>query len=60
MPRRAAILTQADFARAIRAARQEGLKQIEVKPDGGIIFQLTEIKEESTEDLALAEAYKRL
>jgi hypothetical protein len=31
MPRRPAIFTQADVARAIRAAKQEGAKEIEVR-----------------------------
>jgi hypothetical protein len=31
MPRRPAILTQADIARAIRAAKQEGASEVEVR-----------------------------
>jgi hypothetical protein len=38
--RRPAKFTQADVARAIRAAKQEGAAAIEVKPDGSIIVQL--------------------
>lgn len=34
MPRRAATLTQADVARAIRAARQEGAAEVEVRLAG--------------------------
>jgi hypothetical protein len=36
MTRRAAILTQADVARAIRAAKQAGAATVEVHPDGRI------------------------
>jgi hypothetical protein len=32
--------TQADVARAIRAAKREGATAIEVRPDGSIIVQL--------------------
>jgi hypothetical protein len=31
MPRRPALLTQADIARAIRAAKQEGAREVEVR-----------------------------
>lgn len=34
MPRRAATVTQADVARAIRAAKQEGAAEVEVRVDG--------------------------
>ena len=37
MSRRAAIITQADVARAIRAAKQAGAATVEVRPDGTII-----------------------
>jgi hypothetical protein len=40
MPRRPARLTQADFARAIRAAKQAGADHIEVRPDGTIVVML--------------------
>jgi hypothetical protein len=40
MPRRPARLTQADVARAIRAAKQAGADHIEVRPDGTIIVML--------------------
>ena len=36
MPRTPARITQADVARALRAARQTGAVGIEVKPDGTI------------------------
>ena len=39
MPRRAASTTQADIARAIRAARQAGVDAVEIRP-GGTIFVL--------------------
>lgn len=34
MPRQAATITQADVARAIRAARQEGAAEVEVRTAG--------------------------
>jgi hypothetical protein len=40
MSRRAAIITQADVARAIRAAKQAGAATIEVRPDGTIIVHI--------------------
>jgi hypothetical protein len=40
MSRRAAILTQADVARAIRAARQTGAECVEVRRDGTIVVLL--------------------
>ena len=40
MPRRAAVITQADVARAIRAAKQEGAAEVEVRPDGGLVIRL--------------------
>ena len=36
MPRRPATVTQADVARAIRAARQTGAGTVDVLPDGTI------------------------
>ena len=39
MPRRAASISQADIARAIRAARQAGADAVEIRP-GGTIFVL--------------------
>ena len=36
MPRRPAVVTQADLARAIRAAKQAGAGGVEIKPDGTI------------------------
>jgi hypothetical protein len=36
MPRRPATVTQADIARAIRAAKQEGAAVVEVQRDGTI------------------------
>jgi len=59
MSPRPAILTQAEVARAIRAARREGAAEIEVRPDGGIIVRLqpsTEIVTgpiEPTKDIVL-------
>jgi hypothetical protein len=40
MPRRPAIVTQADIARAIRAAKQAGATGVEVKPDGTVVIRL--------------------
>jgi hypothetical protein len=41
MSRRAAIIiTQADVARAIRAAKQAGAASVEVRPDGVIIVRV--------------------
>ena len=40
MSRRAAIITQADVARAIRAAKQAGAASVEVRPDGTIIVRV--------------------
>ena len=40
MSRRAAIITQADVARAIRAAKQAGAATVEVRPDGTIIVRV--------------------
>jgi hypothetical protein len=42
MPRRNAKITQAEVARVIRAAKQEGATAIEVRPDGTILVRLTE------------------
>lgn len=36
--RRPAIITQADVARAIRAAKQAGAGLVEVRPDGTILI----------------------
>jgi hypothetical protein len=41
MPRRPALTTQADIARAIRAARQTGAASVEVHPDGRISIRLS-------------------
>jgi hypothetical protein len=40
MPRRPARLTQADVARAVRAAKQAGADHVEVRPDGTIVVRL--------------------
>jgi hypothetical protein len=40
MPRRPAAFTQADVARAIRAAKQAGANSVEVRPDGTIVVLL--------------------
>jgi hypothetical protein len=41
MPRRPARITQADVARAVRAARQAGADHVEVRPDGTILIKLS-------------------
>jgi hypothetical protein len=41
VPRRPAVITQADVARAIRAARQAGAGKIEIRPDGTITILLS-------------------
>lgn len=40
MSRRPAIVTQADVARALRAARQAGAAFVDVQPDGTIRIRL--------------------
>lgn len=40
MSRRAANITQADVARALRAARQAGAVFVEIQPDGRITIRL--------------------
>jgi hypothetical protein len=40
MPRRPAAITQADVARAIRAAKQAGAESVEVRTDGTIVVLL--------------------
>ena len=42
MGRRAAVITQADVARTIRAAKQAGASNVEVRPDGTVIVHLDE------------------
>jgi hypothetical protein len=49
MPRRAATVTQADVARAIRAAKQAGAESVEVRPDGTIVVLLKNIGIDSRE-----------
>jgi hypothetical protein len=41
MPRTPAKITQADVARAIRAAKQAGAVVVEVKPDGTVLVHLS-------------------
>jgi hypothetical protein len=43
MSRTPARITQADVARALRAARQAGAKRIEVRPDGTIVILLVAV-----------------
>ena len=48
MTRRHATITQADVARAIRAAMQAGASAIEVRPDGSIFIRLIPLNTEPT------------
>lgn len=41
MSRTAATITQADVARVVRAARQAGAAEVEVRPDGTMLIRLT-------------------
>jgi hypothetical protein len=41
MSRTAAKITQADIARALRAAKQAGAAGVEVRPDGSLLIRLT-------------------
>jgi hypothetical protein len=49
VPRRAATLTQADIARAIRAAKQAGAESVEVRRDGTIAVLLKKTDPDSKE-----------
>jgi hypothetical protein len=52
MPRRPATITQADVARAIRAAKQEGATEVEIRVDGKsslVIMLAPSTQEKSTE-----------
>ena len=40
MSRRPALVTQADIARVIRAAKQNGVETVEVRRDGTIVVML--------------------
>lgn len=40
MTRRAAVITQADVARTIRAAKQAGAGGVEIRPDGSIFVHM--------------------
>jgi hypothetical protein len=51
MSRRPASVTQADIARAIRAAKQAGAAEVEVQPDGKIRIVLSK-PEDSTGSLS--------
>jgi hypothetical protein len=51
MPRRPALITQADVARVTRAAKQCDADRVEVRPDGSIFIHMT--KEESVEKPAV-------
>lgn len=55
MSRRPAIITQADVARAIRAAKQAGASAINVRPDGSIHIELSPQPTDGKKE-ALAEA----
>jgi len=53
MPRRAATLTQADVARAIRAAKQAGATDVEIRPNGSIVVHLVPQPGEGADDDAV-------
>jgi hypothetical protein len=54
MARTAARITQADYARAIRAAKQAGAGAVEFRPDGTIYVSLIEGKKpEPPEEVVL-------
>jgi len=54
MSRRLAKVTQADVARAIRAAKQAGATDITIRPDGSIVIglSLTQIQAAAEPELA--------
>jgi hypothetical protein len=47
--RRPAKITQADVARAIRAAKSEGAAEVIVKPDGTMLIRLAPTSPQGTE-----------
>lgn len=49
MSRRPAKITQAEVARAIRAAKREGAAEVEVKPDGTMLIRLVPTSPEGTD-----------
>ena len=51
MPRRPAIVTQADVRRVIRAARKEGASSVEIKADGTILVRIFDTHGMSTDGL---------
>jgi hypothetical protein len=56
MGKRAAVISQADIARAVRAARQAGAGTVEVRPDGTIVLRLDSrptVPEPSCEEVIL-------
>ena len=54
MPRRPALITQADVARVIRAAQQCGAGAVEIKPDGTIRVALSPESGTGAEQTAVA------
>ena len=54
MPRTPATITQADVARTIRAAKQAGAAEVEIRPDGTMIVHLAERPREQPKPQALA------
>ncbi len=49
MSRRSATITQADVARALRAAKQAGAATVEVRPDGTLVIHLAPASTELTD-----------
>lgn len=56
MSRRPALVTQAEVARAIRAAKREGASAVEVKCDGSLLIHLLPQSPLSTPDAVDADA----
>lgn len=59
MPGRPALLTQAEVARVIRAAKREGVATVEVKPTGAILIHLSPPSPQATEGKAKALAERK-
>ena len=58
MGRRAAAVTQAQIARAIRAAKKAGATSVEIDPDGKIHIEFNGKRKQSTEVVEAEEELK--
>ena len=56
MSRRPAIITQADVARALRAAKQAGAEAVEIRTDGVIVVRLSPAISSSPPESAVDDA----